>query len=183
MDTAELFKCFADKTRIQIINLLSKEDSYVEIMANKLSLTPATISFHLKKLESAGLVTSRRNQFYIMYSLNKEILNKTLAEMIITNEEPDIQKQREKAYRDLVIASFFKDGKLKSIPVQLKKREVILKEILKSFEPVRKYTEKEVNLIISDFHDDFCTIRREMIAFQFMRRDKGIYWVNTETSK
>ena len=32
------------------------------------------------------------------------------------------------------------------------------------FEPGKKYSEREVNLIIADFHDDFCTIRRDMIA-------------------
>ncbi|WP_242946479.1 DUF2087 domain-containing protein [Butyrivibrio hungatei] len=37
----------------------------------------------------------------------------------------------------------------------------------------KKYTEKEVNLIIADFHDDFCTIRRDMVAEGILERKDG----------
>lgn len=37
------------------------------------------------------------------------------------------------------------------------------------------YTEKEVNIIIADFHDDFCTIRRDLIGFNLMERKDGEY--------
>ena len=45
-----LFKCLADKSRIQILKSLMEKDMYVELLAQRLSLTPATISFHLKKV-------------------------------------------------------------------------------------------------------------------------------------
>jgi len=44
--------------------------------------------------------------------------------------------------------------------------------------PNRKYTEKEINEYIKYFNDDYCTIRREFIINQFMRRDNGIYELN-----
>ena len=40
----------------------------------------------------------------------------------------------------------------------------------------RRYDEKEVNLIIAAYHDDFCTLRREMIMEGLMARDHQIYW-------
>jgi len=76
-----------------------------------------------------------------------------------------------------VIASFFEYGKLKSIPTQRKKERIILEEIAKAFEPGRTYTEREVNIIIADFHDDFCTIRRDMIGEKIMARENGNYWL------
>ncbi|MBE6541248.1 MAG: DUF2087 domain-containing protein, partial [Ruminococcaceae bacterium] len=54
-------------------------------------------------------------------------------------------------------------------------REIVLFEILKLFETDREYSEKEVNEIILRYHEDFCTIRREMIAFGMMTRDHEIY--------
>jgi hypothetical protein len=33
-----------------------------------------------------------------------------------------------------------------------------------------------VNLIIADFHDDFCTLRRDMISEKLMARENGLYW-------
>ena len=51
----------------------------------------------------------------------------------------------------------------------------MLNEIAKAFEPGREYTEREVNLIIADFHDDFCTIRREMVCEGILTRENSIY--------
>ena len=168
----ELLKLLADETRLEILNILLKEDSYVEKIACELSLTPATICYHLKKMESAGVVNCSRSQFYIIYSLNREIFDKRLFELIKKDEE--IVDTEEK-YKKEVISNFFKYGRLTQIPTQRKKREIVLHKILEQFDPRREYTEKEVNEIISRYHEDFCTIRREMIAFGMMTRDHERY--------
>ena len=62
----KLFKCLADKSRLQILKSLMLEDMYVERLAERLGLTPATISFHLKKLTEIGAVTSWKSQYYTM---------------------------------------------------------------------------------------------------------------------
>jgi hypothetical protein len=68
------------------------------------------------------------------------------------------------------------DGRLKIIPAQRKKREVVLRHILKQFEPGMRYTEKQVNDILARFHEDTATLRREMIAYKMMDRAEGKYW-------
>ena len=168
----ELLKLLADETRLEILNLLLREDSYVEKIACELSLTPATICYHLKKMESAGVVNCSRSQFYMIYSLNREIFDKPLFELIKKDEE--IVDTEEK-YKKEVLSNFFKYGRLTQIPTQRKKREIVLAEILEQFEYERQYQEKEVNEIILRYHEDFCTIRREMIAFGMMTRDHEIY--------
>ena len=38
-----------------------------------------------------------------------------------------------------------------------------------------------MNLIIADFHDDFCTIRRDMVSERLLGRESGVYWrIKTE---
>ena len=176
-----LFKCLADKSRLQILKSLSLEDMYVERLAERLGLTPATISFHLKKLADAGAVTSYRNQYYVMYSLNQEVFLSRILDIIQEeSDEASIQANRDAAYRQKVIDSFFEYGKLKSIPTQRKKERIILEEIAKAFEPGSVYSEREVNIIIADFHDDFCTIRRDMISEKLMERENGKYWLTTK---
>jgi len=176
-EAIKLFKCLADKSRLQILKSLSLEDMYVERLAERLGLTPATISFHLKKLADAGAVTSYRNQYYVMYSLKKEVFLARILDIIQEeSDEAAIQARRDEEYRQKVIDSFFAYGKLRSIPAQRKKERIILEEIVKAFEPGRIYTEREVNIIIADFHDDFCTIRRDMIAEKLMDRENGKYW-------
>lgn len=168
----EILKLLADDTRLGIINALMVEDSYVEKLSSALGLTPATICYHLKKMESAGIVRSSRTQFYIIYSLNRDIFDLTLREFIRTEkpaEDPDEKYRRE------VLSNFFRYGKLTRIPVQQKKREIVLRHIAKDFSAGKDYTEKKVNEVILKYHEDYCTIRREMVGFGIMERTGGIY--------
>ena len=170
----ELLKLLADETRLNILNLLLHEDSYVEKIACELTLTPATICYHLKKLESAGVVNCSRSQFYMIYSLNRDIFDKPLYELIRI-EQPVIDE--EEKYRKEVISRFFKYGRLVQLPTQRKKREIVLGEIAKAFERGRTYTEPEVNEIIHRYHEDHCFVRREMIACGLMAREMESYWL------
>lgn len=172
-----LLKCVADKSRLQILKSLATEDMYVERLAERLNLTAPTISFHLKKLQDAGAVSSYKNQYYTMYSLNSVVFEVRLMDILREESaEADVQQERDRQYRQKVIDTFFEYGKLKAIPAQRKKRRIILEEIAKDFEMGKTYDEKEVNLIIAAYHDDFCTIRREMILEGLMARDHQTYW-------
>lgn len=78
-----------------------------------------------------------------------------------------------------VIRNFFtKDGKLKHLPAQLKKKRIVLEHLVQGLEPRRQYTEKEINEYIQKYHEDFATIRREFIMHQYMYRENGIYELN-----
>lgn len=176
-EAIRLFKCLADKSRLQILKSLAIEDMYVERLAERLGLTPPTISFHLKKLADAGAVTSYKNQYYMMYSLCKEHFNTSLLDIIQEeSDEAKEQSEREEEYRQKVIHTFFEYGKLKSIPTQRKKERIVLEVIAEAFEYERIYTEREVNIMIADYHDDFCTLRRDMIAEKLLDRNEEGYW-------
>ena len=176
-EAISLFKCLADKSRLQILKSLAVEDMYVERLAERLGLTPSTISFHLKKLSDAGAVTAYKSQYYMMYSLHKEIFQTSILE-ILQQESDEAQKQaqRDADYRKRVIDAFFEYGKLKSIPAQLKKERIVLEVIAEAFDFDRMYSEREVNMIIADFHDDFCTIRRDMVGERLLGRTGIEYW-------
>ena len=88
-------------------------------------------------------------------------------------EQVDEQQKREEEYRQKVIRSFFDYGRLRSIPVQRKKRLICYEEIAARPELGRVYEEKELNAIISAVHEDYCTIRRDMIGEGILRRDGG----------
>ena len=106
-DAIKLFKCLADKSRMQILKSLIIEDMYVERLAERLGLTPATISFHLKKLEDAGAVKSYKDQYYTMYSLCREVFMTNIID-IISEESAYAREQsdREEAYLRKVISAF-----------------------------------------------------------------------------
>ena len=172
----KLFKGLADRSRLQILKSLLEEDMYVERLAQRLELTPATVSFHLKKLMDAGSVSSRREQYYTMYSINKEVFQCRILD-ILGEKSSDAQRQqeREARYRQRVLDSFFEYGRLKAIPAQRKKERICLEEIAKELELGRPYPERELNQVLLRFHQDYCTLRRDMISEGILRREDGLY--------
>lgn len=175
-DAIKLFKCISDRSRLQILKSLVQEDMYVERLAQRLGLTSATISFHLKKLEDAGAVRAYKEQYYTMYAVCREVFAESILEIISEkSEEKAEQERREQAYREKVIDSFFEYGKLKAIPAQRKKERICLEEMIKAFDLGRNYTEHEVSEILMGFHEDYCTIRRDMIAERLMERTGSTY--------
>lgn len=177
-ETLGILKALADDTRLKILRALSERDMYVELLAERLQLSAATVSFHMKKLQAAGLVDSRREQYYIVYSLRKDMFNMTLNELIMPQNGPDVaERLREEMYRRKVIKSFMPDGYCKTLPAQVKKRRIIYEEIFAQFEVGRTYQEKEVNEIISRMHEDYCMVRRAFIGMGWMTRDKTAYTV------
>ncbi|MBQ3268281.1 MAG: metalloregulator ArsR/SmtB family transcription factor [Atopobiaceae bacterium] len=175
-DALKVFKCLSDASRLRIVQSLTQGEMYTELLAERLELTPSTISFHMKKLEDAGLVTSHKEQYYTVYSLNRELLDKTLAELAASSpEQIDEQQRREERYRQKVIKSFFEYDRLRSIPAQRKKRIIVLERIAELFEFGRTYEERELSEAIASVHEDYCTIRRDMVDEGILRRDGSRY--------
>ncbi len=157
-----LFKALADEKRIRIVALISARPLSVEEIASAVDLTPATVSHHLALLREAGLVEAAHEQYYTVYRFRQQPLLdalRTIAEAPPAAElDADLAKYDQKVLRD-----YFVDGKLKTIPTQRKKRDVILRYLVEQFEPGRVYTEKEVNQILVAYHDDVATLRRELV--------------------
>lgn len=172
---ADVFKALGHPARLLIINLVRLAPRHGEELAAILNLRPATISHHLSKLAAAGLIESKRHQYYQTYSLTGDILNKTLGEMVYLPQQGLGDQVEEDAYRARVLKTFLKHGRLTRIPAQLKKRQVILERLVEEFEPEHNYPESEINRILVEFHDDVATLRREMIVLGLMERKRGIY--------
>ena len=69
IDMAELFKAFADSTRIKILYLLFEEEHCVGDIASDVGVSQSAISHQLKLLKQIKLVKSRREGKTIYYAL------------------------------------------------------------------------------------------------------------------
>jgi hypothetical protein len=172
---AQLFKALGHPTRILVLNLIRIKPRHGEELAAILKLKPATISHHLTQLVEVGLLQSEKAQYYQVYSLRSEFLNKKLGDVLFLPQPELPANLQTDAYRAKVIDTFFEHGRLRQIPAQLKKRQIILDVIVREFEPHRDYSEHEVNQILLEFHEDVATLRRELIIEGLLVRDKGIY--------
>lgn len=68
-DLADLFKLFADSTRIRILYLLLEGEKNVGEMAEALSMNQSAISHQLAILKQGDLVKARREKKAMFYSL------------------------------------------------------------------------------------------------------------------
>lgn len=187
LDKAVAFhKALADATRIRMMILLASGELNGLVLAEKLGVSPATITHHATKLREASLIRERRDKNTIFFSVDHYFLKSSSAEALeliyIQLEEKGGEESMEDSnqqFKQSVIKNFFTaDGKLKHLPAQLKKKLIVLEQIVLQLDKSRTYTEQEMNQFIKLYHADFATIRRELIMHQFMYRDKEVYEMN-----
>ena len=79
-DIAELFKGFADSTRVHILSLLAVEELCVTDIADKVALSQSAISHQLRILKQMHLIKYRREGKNLLYSLADDHV-KTILQM------------------------------------------------------------------------------------------------------
>ena len=177
----DIIKALADKSRLAIVQSLLERPHYVEELAERHALAPSTISFHLRKLEQAGLVTSRKEQYYVVVEANQPVFDTSLRALITaTPRSREEQQQRVAAYRRKVLETFFRGGRLEKLPAQHKKRLIVLQVFAARFERQQRYDEDEVTELILPLYDDYCTVRRLLVDEGLIRREGASYWRDAE---
>jgi DNA-binding transcriptional ArsR family regulator len=73
-----LFKALADTQRRKILAMLRKSELPAGEIAQRLGLTPATVSHHLAKLKNADLVRTRREGQLRIYTINLSVVEEAL---------------------------------------------------------------------------------------------------------
>jgi predicted transcriptional regulator len=174
------FKALADANRLRIVGLLAGGPLSVEQLAAMLDLRPSTVSHHLSRLSQAGLVSSSSESYYHMYRLETDTLAEMAQRLLSKETLPVVAADVDiDAYDRKVLQVYLgADGRLKDLPGQWKKLQVVLRHILPAFDLGTRYSEQQVNEILERFHPDTATLRREMIANKMMGREGGggEYW-------
>ncbi len=79
-DLADLFKVFADTTRIKILYALMDGDMCVADIAEVVDVTQSAVSHQLRSMKQAHLVKFRRDGKQIIYSLSDDHVYTMLAQ-------------------------------------------------------------------------------------------------------
>lgn len=176
----QFFKAMADSNRLKIIGLLSQKPHTVEQLSALLDLGMSTTSHHLSNLAKAGLVEARTDGHYYLYSLRQDTLQEMSQRLLKQENLPELAVAvDEQAYDRKVLKTFTdEEGRIIAFPSQLKKYQVLLRYVVKAFEPGIRYPEKQVNEILSRFNDDTADLRRGLVEFKLMDREGGggAYW-------
>lgn len=108
-------------------------------------------------------------------------------EQLSSRERPTALARSAAGYEQKVLATYFREGvhgPLRSLPHHGRKKAIVLEQLAKRFEPGRHYAEPEVNALLSAVHPDYVTLRRELIDYGFLdrERDGSRYWVKPASS-
>src|SRR5262245_62192652 len=71
---AALFHALSDEIRIQVVTLLLDGERCVCELMDELGMAQSRLSWHLKTLSDAGIISGRREGRWNYYSLNADVL-------------------------------------------------------------------------------------------------------------
>lgn len=176
-------KLLADSTRLNILGLLAQEPRSVDELAAMLDLSASTVSHHLTRLQKAGLVAAKAQQYYHIYALNPEAIQRHtahltpehLAQRIHTSETVD-----EDAYTRQVLARWVHQDRLQGLPSQVQHRRTVLAWLVEKFEPDKRYDEDQVWELLEQWciPADTTDVYRALVDANLLARltDGSWYW-------
>src|SRR3954467_7394347 len=92
--SARLFHALSDETRLSILQRLRLGERCVCDLTDALDAAQSRLSFHLKVLKDAGLVTDRREGRWMYYTLNTEALQEMAEVVDNLTSEPSAAEKR-----------------------------------------------------------------------------------------
>ena len=78
MSESNIFKVLADDQRRQILKMLKDGRMSAGEIAEKLSVTPAALSYHLRLLKGADLVIEYKSKNFVYYEINTSVLDELI---------------------------------------------------------------------------------------------------------
>ncbi|MBO4677561.1 MAG: winged helix-turn-helix transcriptional regulator [Oscillospiraceae bacterium] len=78
MGETNVFKVLSDRQRRDILVLLKNGRLNAGELAEKLGISPAALSYHLKLLKEAGLILEYRQKNYIYYEVNTSVFEELI---------------------------------------------------------------------------------------------------------
>ena len=84
-ELALLFKAVADPVRLRLLSLIACHDggeSCVCDLLDAFDMTPPSVSYHLKILRDAGLISSQRRGTWVYYRVNPDVMTRMSAVLV-----------------------------------------------------------------------------------------------------
>jgi DNA-binding transcriptional ArsR family regulator len=173
----QFFKVIGNESRLKILGLLANEERSVGELATLLDLKEPTVSHHLSAMKSLGLVGVRAEGNVRIYWLDTRFLEGMSKDLFSRDSLATlVDDTSQDAWEQKVLQTFLDGGRIKELPSRHKKRLVVLTWLANQFEMDVRYSEKEMNERLKQYNPDYASLRRYLIDYKFMQREKGIYW-------
>jgi hypothetical protein len=171
------FKALAHESRLRLLGFVAQRERSVQELAGLLGLSEPTTSHHLALLHQAGLVGLRVEGNLHWYAFDPSKLAPLAKSLLSRQDVAQWSGTARTDAPDRLIQNYLEpDGRLRLIPAARKKRYPVLAWLANYVDFDRRYREAEVNQILQTRHWDSATLRRELVGYRMLTREKGMYW-------
>ncbi|WP_214402493.1 DUF2087 domain-containing protein [Pseudonocardia lacus] len=166
MKAAEIVGLLAEPERLKVLSALALGARTPAAVVAATGLGAREVGRALQKLQAGGLVDGA-------LAVRVEVIKEAaIAAAPPGGADPDVA--------DEVVGRFVRDGRLLSMPAQDAKRRQVLEFLVQSFEPGRRFPEREVDAVLRAWTEgggiDHVAVRRYLVDHGLLAREGGDYW-------
>jgi DNA-binding HxlR family transcriptional regulator len=176
----QFFQVFSNESRLRLIGHLANGERSVGELAQLLDLKEPTVSHHLAELKGLGLVDVRAEGTSRIYQLNAKALETISKDIFAQPNLAALVPKSDLSDEERLRRSWIKNGRIVYIPAQEKKKQIVIRWLAGQIDPARRWTEREFSEWLTQFNEDFATLRRYLVDSGYMARENGIYWRTPE---
>jgi hypothetical protein len=167
---AEFLRLAVEPRRLALLGLAASGSADAKVVAEAFGDDLKGVLKELAKLRAAGLIR-------VDGSLDAERLRELGAALPPPEgADPRILEGGWSPDEVAVLETFFEGTRLRQIPSQHAKRQIVLDRLAQEFEPGLRYSEQEISRTLQVFHDDYAALRRYMVDGGLLTRADGVYW-------
>jgi hypothetical protein len=166
MNADQLCGLLAEPTRLKVYSAVVLGAATPDQVAERTGLGAAVVGKALQRLFKSALIVADGNGMRADESVFKDAVRAGRPEREPLSADPE---------RDNVLRSFVRDGRLTHFPTVPAKFRVVLEYLAGSFETGAEYPESAVNEILQRWHDDYATLRRQLVDYGFLTRVDAVY--------
>lgn len=172
-----------DSDMLAIVAAVIERERNITELAETFKAVPSFSRGPIGRLIFLEIVTVREEDGRIMCGLNRQRLHalngmlQRLSKELFAVERPVIPGADALAEDEQrVLRTYLRGEQIVELPAGSQRLQVILKWLAARFEPGRRYPEREVNELIKRHHPDFATLRRLLVDYRYMAREREVYW-------
>jgi hypothetical protein len=171
LSSRQLVGLMAEESRRRVMAaLILGADEPADIVRTT-GLDEREVAGALDRLVRAGLVESLPdNRFHLLEGAFK------MAARSEADPNPPSSFPNHPPEHQRILDQAFDGDRLIHLPAKRSRRLVVLDHLAQRFEPGRKYSEREVNAILTKADSDTATLRRYLVDAGMLDRADGRYW-------
>jgi hypothetical protein len=160
----------ADEQRLRVLAAVALGATTVRDTAERAGLTESETARALGQLFRAGIVSEQGAGLQV----DLDAFARAAREASPERRRADLDDATPE--QAAVLRNFVdEDGRIRELPARAAKRELVLDYVAGRVEPGREYSEKEINQLLLELHDDYVTLRRYLVDAGHLTRADGVY--------